>query len=115
MIPAFIRKKTGFTVTSLAPGRLFIRIQTTRMDQEIFRQYNITVRSGKDRFQILAREKKGTLRSLVVFFRAEEVTGMISVRGHFRLDDLNRLIKKTQEWSEDKPGKLPASVPVLRA
>ncbi len=88
----------------------FNRKATRRQLEEI-----ITVRSGKDRFQILAREEKGTLRSLVVFFRAEEVTGMISVRGRFRLDDLNRLIKKTQEWSEEKPGKLPASVPVLRA
>ncbi len=52
MIPAFIRKKTGFTVTSLAPERLFIRIQTTRMDQEIFRQYIIPLRDKLYRFAL---------------------------------------------------------------
>lgn len=75
----------------------------------------ITVRSGKDHFQILAKEKKGMLRKLVVFFSADEVTGLVSVRGRFRLDDLNRLVRKAAEWSDEKPGKLPASVPVIRA
>ncbi|MFM7154848.1 MAG: DUF4252 domain-containing protein [Bacteroidota bacterium] len=75
----------------------------------------ITVRSGKDYFQILAKEKKGVLRKLVVFFHADEVTGLISVKGRFRLDDLNRLIRKAEELSDEKPGKLPASVPVIRA
>ena len=75
----------------------------------------ITVRSGKDHFQILAKEKKGVLRKLVVFFHADEVTGLISVKGRFRLDDLNRLIRKAEELSDEKPGKLPASVPVIRA
>ena len=75
----------------------------------------IAVRSGKDRFQIMAKEKKGVLRKLVIFFHAEEVTGLISVRGRFRLDDLNRLIRKAEEWTDEKPGKLPASVPVIRA
>ena len=75
----------------------------------------IAVRSGKDRFQIMAKERKGVLRKLVIFFHAEEVTGLISVRGRFRLDDLNRLIRKAEEWTDEKPGKLPASVPVIRA
>ncbi|MEO0008182.1 MAG: hypothetical protein RJA20_2378 [Bacteroidota bacterium] len=75
----------------------------------------ITIRSGKDRFQIMAKEKNGVLRKLVVFFSADAVTGLISVRGRFRIEDLNRLIRKAEEWTDEKPGKLPASVPVIRA
>lgn len=99
----------GSPVTARDTER-FNRKAKHRMLEEI-----ITVRSGKDRFQIMAREKKGVLRKLVIFFHAEEVTGLISVRGRFRLDDLNRLIRKAEEWTDEKPGKLPASVPVIRA
>lgn len=99
----------GSPVTARDTER-FNRKARHRMLEEI-----ITVRSGKDRFQIMAREKKGVLRKLVIFFHAEEVTGLISVRGRFRLDDLNRLIRKAEEWTDEKPGKLPSSVPVIRA
>lgn len=99
----------GSPVTARDTER-FNRKARHRMLEEI-----ITVRSGKDCFQIMAREKKGVLRKVVIFFHAEDVTGLISVRGRFRLDDLNRLIRKAEELSDEKPGKLPASVPVIRA
>lgn len=52
MIPMFIRKKTGIAVTSSVPERLFNRIQTSGMTQEIFRQFITPLRDKLYRFAL---------------------------------------------------------------
>lgn len=99
----------GSPITARDTDRFHRKAQLRKLEEII------TVRSGKDHFQIMAKEKNGVLRKLVVFFSADAATGLISVRGRFRIEDLNRLIRKAEEWTDEKPGKLPASVPVIRA
>jgi len=88
----------------------------------------VTVRDGDEHVRIWTRENKNdtVIEELLLLVGAPDEFVMlsllgkidlakISVRGRFRLDDLNRLIRKAEEWTDEKPGKLPASVPVIRA
>lgn len=78
-----------------------------------------TVRSGKTYVSILAKERRNVIRKVVVFVNSPDGSGLVTVRGKFRINDLNRVIEKSREEGKKKGGepaipKLP-SVPVIRA
>ena len=55
----------------------------------------VTVRDGKTRVQVLAKERRGKLKKFVVFVNSpEDGFVLVSVKGKLRLDDLNGMIKK---------------------
>lgn len=79
----------------------------------------VTVREGKTHVRILARENGKRIRKLVVFVRDDAEFVMVSMKGRYKYSDLNALIKKYQEKSQQKDGKgknpLPIKVPTVRA
>lgn len=79
----------------------------------------VTVRSGKTNVRILAKSRRSTIKKVVVLFSSPEGAGLVTVKGKFRLDEINRLIEKSQKEGKKKDGgvtipKLP-KVPVIRA
>jgi Domain of unknown function (DUF4252) len=55
----------------------------------------ITVRDGKTRVQVLAKERRNTLKKVVVFVNSpEDGFFMVSVKGRLRLNDINTIINK---------------------
>jgi hypothetical protein len=62
----------------------------------------ITVREGKTRVQIMAKERRGALRKAVVFVNSpEDGFFMISLKGKLRMKDINDVIKRIRERDEE--------------
>lgn len=78
----------------------------------------VTVRSGKTRVNILAKERNNAIRKVVVFFSSEDGSGIVTMKGKFRFDDLNKAIHQVEEKTKKKNAKpvVPdaAKIPVLR-
>jgi hypothetical protein len=71
----------------------------------------LTVRDGKTRVQVMARERRNALRKVVVFVNSpEDGFVMVSLKGKLRIDDVNKAVKKIRQKekkdsneSNDKP------------
>lgn len=78
----------------------------------------VTVRSGTTRVHILAKERRKAIRKVVVLFKSDEGSGMVTMKGKFKLNDINKTIKKVQEKSkkENKKSVVPevVKIPVSR-
>ncbi len=79
----------------------------------------VTVRSGKTDVRILAKSRKSTIKKVVVLFSSPDGAGLVTVRGKFRLDEINKVIEKSSKKEQKKNEeitipKLP-KVPVIRA
>jgi hypothetical protein len=79
----------------------------------------VTVRSGKTHVRVLAKSHHETIKKIVVLFSSPEGAGLVTVKGKFRLDEINRAIEKSSKEGKKKDGdisipKLP-NVPVIRA
>lgn len=78
----------------------------------------VTVRSGKTQVRVMAKSRRSTIKKVVVLFSSPEGAGLVTVKGKFRLDELNKVIEKSSK-SKKKDGSpsipnLP-KVPVIRA
>ncbi len=66
----------------------------------------ITIRDGKTRVQVLAKDRRNALRKVVVFVNdPEDGFFMISLKGKFKINEINKLIKKYNKT--DKKIKMP--------
>ena len=79
----------------------------------------VTVRSGETHVRVLAKSRKSTIKKVVVLFSTPEGAGLVTVKGRFQLNELNRVIeqsskKRKKEDGEIRIPKLP-NVPVIRA
>lgn len=77
----------------------------------------VTVRSGKTHVSVLVKSRKETIRKVVVFFNSDEGAGVVTVKGKFNLNELNKVIQKSSEGKKkDKEISIPnlPKVPVLR-
>ena len=79
----------------------------------------VTVRSGKTHVRVLAKSRRSIIKKVVVLFSSPEGAGLVTVKGRFRLDELNRVIEKSNKEGKKKDGNpaipnLP-KVPVIRA
>ncbi len=79
----------------------------------------VTVRTGKTHVRILAKSHHSTIKKVVVLFSSPEGAGLVTVKGKFQLDEINRAIEKSSEEGKKKDGgisipRLP-NVPVIRA
>lgn len=78
----------------------------------------VTVRQGKTHVRVMAKERRSTLRKAVVIVRSPEETAFVSVKGNFRLDDLQQFLKKHggKHFQRENGKVLPTikSVPVSR-
>lgn len=59
----------------------------------------VYVREGKTHVRIMAKEKKNVIRKVVVLVQSPDEFVLVSAKGHFRLDDINRVIDK---YGKDK-------------
>jgi hypothetical protein len=80
----------------------------------------VTIRDGKDNVRILAKERRGALRKVVVFVKTPEEFVMVGLKGTIRWNEINDLIdeygskaikKKDNEEKTREPLK---KVPVVR-
>jgi MoaA/NifB/PqqE/SkfB family radical SAM enzyme len=79
----------------------------------------ITVRSGKTRVNIMVKERRNAIRKVVVLFSSPEGAGLVTLKGKFRIADLNKIIEKSSQENKKKDGqpvipKVP-KIPVIRA
>lgn len=73
----------------------------------------IFVRHGKMRVRVMAKEHRNAIRKVVVLVQSPEEFAMVSIRGKFRWDDINRVIEKYGKTAK-KEGKplVPAAVKI---
>jgi len=78
----------------------------------------ITVRSGKTRVMVHVKSRGSTVRKLVVLFSSPEGAGLVTVKGRFKLNDLNKVLKDTQKgkYQEGEKQYFPnlPNIPVIR-
>ncbi len=77
----------------------------------------VTVRSGKTHVSVLVKSRKDTIRKVVVFFNSDEGAGIVTVKGKFNLNELNKVIQKSSKGKKkDQELHIPnlPKVPVLR-
>ncbi|MFN0037678.1 MAG: DUF4252 domain-containing protein [Saprospiraceae bacterium] len=76
----------------------------------------MTVRKGKTYISVLAKERGNAIRKVVVLVNSPEGSALVTIKGKFRLDDLNRVIQKSSKKKDGNPTipNLP-KVPVIRA
>ncbi|HLP95879.1 MAG TPA: DUF4252 domain-containing protein [Saprospiraceae bacterium] len=77
----------------------------------------VTVRSGKTHVSVLAKSRRSTIRKVVVLFSSEEGAGLVTVKGNFNLNEINRVIEKSSKGNKkDKEFSIPnlPKVPVKR-
>lgn len=79
----------------------------------------VTVRTEKTHVRILAKSKGNTIKKVVVLFCSSEGAGLVSLKGKFRLDEINKVIEKSRKEGKKKDGSpnIPdiLKVPVIRA
>jgi hypothetical protein len=78
----------------------------------------IYVKDGKTRVRIMGKERRNTLRKVVLFVNTEDEAILVSIKGRLKWKDVQRLIEKYQKEENKKEGKkiLPPDVkiPVIR-
>lgn len=79
----------------------------------------VTVRSGKTYVNVRVKERRNAIRKVVVLVNSSDGSGLVSVKGKFRLDEINKVIEKSNKEGKKKDGvptipNLP-KVPVIRA
>lgn len=78
----------------------------------------VTVRSGKTYVSVLAKERRSAIRKIVVLISSPDGSGLVTVKGKFRLDEINRVIEKSNKGKKkDGNPSIPnlPKVPVIRA
>ena len=75
----------------------------------------LTVRSGKTRVMVHVKSRGSTVRKLVVLFNSPEGAGLITVKGRFKLNELNKVIEKTQKDGDKNHLPNLPNIPVIRA
>jgi hypothetical protein len=78
----------------------------------------VTVRTGKTYVSVLVKERRNAIRKVVVLVNSPEGSGIVTVKGKFRLDELNRVIEKSSKKKQkDGSPTIPnlPKVPVIRA
>lgn len=77
----------------------------------------VTVRSGKTHVSVLVKEKRAIIRKVVVLFKSDEGSGLVTVRGKFNLNEINKVIQESEKsGKKDKELSIPnlPKVPVLK-
>ena len=62
----------------------------------------ITVRADKTNVRIMAKTRGSTIKKVVVLFSSPDGAGLVTVRGKFRLDEINRVIEKSKKAGKKK-------------
>lgn len=78
----------------------------------------VTIRTGKTYVSVLAKERNSSIRKLVVLISSPDGSGIVTVKGKFRLDEINRVIEKSNKGKKkDGTPSIPnlPKVPVIRA
>ncbi|MBP6825578.1 MAG: DUF4252 domain-containing protein, partial [Saprospiraceae bacterium] len=73
----------------------------------------VLVGKGKTNIRVMAKESRNAIRKIVVFVQSPEEFVMVSIKGRFRWDDINRVIEKYGKGTK-KDGKplLPSTIKV---
>ncbi len=78
----------------------------------------LTVRTGKTFVSVFAKERRNAIRKVVVLIDSPDGSGLVSVRGKFTINDINRIIQQISEEGKKRDGDdsvpdLP-KIPVIR-
>ena len=73
----------------------------------------VVVRDGKTHVRVMGKERRSILRKVVVMVHSPEEFVFVSVKGHLRLNDVNRIIEKYGKEGKDKEHK-PMVPPVVK-
>ena len=107
----FFEDQSPFTERDL---KKFVRKSKRRGLDEL-----ITVRADKVNVRIMAKSRGSTIKKLVVFFNSPDGAGLVTVRGKFNLNEINRVIEKSSKKNKKKDGDISIpnlpKVPVIRA
>lgn len=63
------------------------------------------VREGKTRIRVMAKERKGALRKVVVFVQSPDEFVLVSVKGKLRFDEVNRILTKYKNENSKESSK----------
>lgn len=66
----------------------------------------VLVRHGKEQVRVMAKERRGALRKVVVLARTEEEFVFVSLKGSIYLEDINRLLQKAPKKKDKKGGNI---------
>ena len=73
----------------------------------------VYVRQGKTHIRILAKERRAAIRKVVVLVQSPDEFVLVSVKGRFRWDDINRVIEKYgKEKKKDGEPLMPPGVKI---
>lgn len=65
----------------------------------------LTIRDGKTRVQVLAKERRNTLRKVVVFVSdPEDGFFMVSLRGKLKIDEISKALKRIRKDKDEDEG-----------
>lgn len=64
----------------------------------------VLVRDGGTRVMVLAKERRASIRKVVVLVREPETFVLVSLRGKFRLDEIGQLLRELPKQRESKDG-----------
>lgn len=91
-------------ISELDMRRFFTKAKNRNLEEMLF------VRSGSTRVSVLAKERKNSIRKLVVFVREPETFALVSVRCKIRYDEIGKLLDRIPK---DKKGGDEPDVPLL--
>ena len=93
-------------ISDLDMRRFFTKAKKRNLEELLF------VRDGKTRVSVLAKERKNSIRKLVVFVHEPETFALVSVRCKIRYDEIGKLLDRIPRDKQNKDGKEP-EVPLL--
>ncbi len=93
-------------VSDLDMRRFFTKAKKRNLEELLF------VRDGNTRVSVLAKERKNSIRKLVVFVREPETFALVSVRCKIRYDEIGELLDRIPRDKQKKDGQEP-DVPLL--
>lgn len=101
-----LRKTRKVRVLVFQDGSPFTDKDIKRFNRKAKRRHLdelITVRDGKTRVHIYGKMRRNSIRKIVVFFNSpDDGAGIVSLRGKFKLNDINKAIKKVEKKTKHK-------------
>jgi len=112
---ALVRKINKVRVIAFENGSPVTEKDLKRFDRKAKRRHLedlIYVRQGKTHIRVMAKERGNAIRKIVVLVQSPGKFALVSVKGRFRWDDINRVIEKYGK--EAKKGGKPLVPPALK-
>ncbi len=101
-----IRKVRHARVLVFEDGSPFTAKDFKRFNRKAKRRHLdelLTVRDGKTRVQVYGKMRRNSIRKVVVFFSSpDDGAGLVSLRGKFNIDEIQKAVKMADKKNKDK-------------